>query len=292
MFLYLIDKFGLLGIVYVGLASVAVGVLLFFITIFIGKKKKWALIVLAVVWYLLLFFCFVGEFAKHEIFGVYVYVSILYAFTVLSGILIFCGIFKHRVLIYLLCWLSFFIHGLPIVVAVRDFVIYDLAMSMNLEQAEEWALHRILTSSENSEQSEQQELADSFKKYSGNPIFVGLTELCLGRTREAALSFKKNQDDIFLEGVIKYCDGEYMDASMFFEKHDKEMSSLVNLLATTRDDEVKKAVKKFVLKRLSERYVVNTPSMYMNWNIRYPMFISIMWGQIIAIPMIVFRRKK
>lgn len=292
MFLSLIDNFSLLGIICAGLVPVAVGVFLFFMTLLL-TDKKWAMIILAVVWYLLLVYS-VGGFAKHVIF---VYVSSLYAVTVLSGVLIFSGIFRHRVLLYFLCCLSLFLHGFPLSLALKESSIYNLARCgfKNVEQIDEYGVNRMLVISDDKECLDMAyHIKQHIEQHAENPFQRGLVELCLKNHHEAAAFFKKAQDkdnSSFLKGVIKYCDGEYKEAALIFFEKDKEASALIDLLIATRDDETKKRAEKQFFKILAERYTsTSAVSANMDWNIRYIMFLSVIWGQIITIPMIVFRR--
>lgn len=294
MFLYLTDRmiscFGLLpGMICVLVIITTVGFCLFFVTILICKKFEKqvmiALITLSVVWCGLLIY-FAGGFVKHQIF---VYLGLSCAVTVSSGVLIFVGIFSHRLLMYIMCCMSFFLIGLPLSLGPLDSFIYDLAKLglKNTEQVVEWGCHHMLVVNDD---KERLNLAHRIRLHATKPIQRGLAELCLQNRHEAATFFALSDADAFLKEIIRYCDSGY--DSLLFKNVDKEMFYYVNLIEVTPCIDTKQQFEKRMFKLLSERYLEASSLSHLVIKIKCLIFISLIWGQIITIPMIMFRDER
>lgn len=303
MFFYLVDWLGMTwGLVCAVIIPILigfwgiVGLLLFF------GKKTLVMIVLSIVWYVLLF-CFVGGIANHLFF---IYITLLYVGTTASGILLFSGVFEHRILVYILCCVSFFLHGLPVCVGAKDSTSYTLMLftHKNPEKIAEWGVEKMLTNDSNDRLS----LAYYIKSNATDPISRGLADFCLENQYEAANFFTKARDEdsvdvsknVLLSGMINYCLKEYTKSATFFIEADREAWSLVNAITATTDPATKKQMEKRLFLQLfnklkkqpSDISTISTTGsrdVVGRLEISILLFVSLVWGQIITIPMIIFR---
>lgn len=193
----------------------------------------------------------------------------------------------------------------------KDSSVYTILLSEhgNTPQVLEWGVEKMVKNAnyavtDRDESRDVINLAHCIKNSSNNSFHLGLANWYMGNRHEAEYFFREDRDKkttdsfsyILLDGVVAYCQKEPEKASASFKKVSKEMGSLVEIIMSTEDSLVMKKMENrlflLLFDKVKQKPVASTKKIRRigRLEISFQLFLSIIWAQIIAIPMVIFRK--